>query len=232
MELDLAQRSIKECLELATRRGEHVLTNRHQRVIGKTTALIEFAKEHKYIVVVNDDAIANGLRFEFNYERIVGMNRIHVSNIIDGLNKEIVFDECCKPELIEQLVNQGFKVITGFIHDKHSEFGTNERHLNEPRVSIGSAPLPYGEAIGVGMNVDESLLTITLSDIDSKPVVYYKGKQIDRKLRVAFDWESQSINKINRTYIHIEHVPANNKRCNTEIIQHNQPIEVEYTYLK
>lgn len=27
MKLDLSQRSIKECLELATRRGEHVLTN-------------------------------------------------------------------------------------------------------------------------------------------------------------------------------------------------------------
>ncbi|MFJ6242240.1 hypothetical protein ACIQHV_12455 [Bacillus bombysepticus] len=71
----------------------------------------------------------------------------------------------------------------------------------------------------------EPLLTITLTDIDSKPVVHYKGEQIDRKLRVAFDWESQSIDKINRTYIHIEHVPADNKRCNTEVIQHNHPIK-------
>ncbi|WP_235676344.1 hypothetical protein [Bacillus mycoides] len=68
------------------------------------------------------------------------------------------------------------------------------------------------------------LLTITLTDIDAVPIVHYKGKQIDRKLRVAFDWESQSIDKINRTYIHIERVPFDNKRCNTEIIQHNQPI--------
>ncbi|MDA1815462.1 hypothetical protein PDK14_10265 [Bacillus cereus] len=70
----------------------------------------------------------------------------------------------------------------------------------------------------------EPLLTITLTDIDAKPIVHYKGKQIDRKLRVAFDWESQSIDKINRTYIHIEHVPADNKRFNTEVIQHNHPI--------
>ncbi|HDV8362692.1 TPA: hypothetical protein RKT18_005544 [Bacillus cereus] len=70
----------------------------------------------------------------------------------------------------------------------------------------------------------EPLLTITLSDIDAKPIVHYKGKQIDRKLRVAFDWETQSIDKINRTYIHIEHVPSDNKRCNTEVIQHNHPI--------
>lgn len=216
MKLDLSQRSIKECLELATRRGEHVLTNRHQRVIGKTTALIEFAIEHKYIVVVNDDAIANGLRFEFNYERIVGMNRIHALNIIDGLNKEIVFDECCKPEQIEQLVNQGFKVITGFINDKHYEFAT---------ISDGQR---NGQAVRKFFDMldkPEPLLTITLTDIDSNPVVHYKGEQIDRKLRVAFDWESQSIDKINQTYIHIEHVPADNKRCNTEVIQHNHPIK-------
>ncbi|PGM91613.1 hypothetical protein [Bacillus cereus] len=78
---------------------------------------------------------------------------------------------------------------------------------------------------------EESLLTITLTDIDAKPIVHYKGKQIDKQLRVAFDWESQSIDKINRTYIHIEHVPSDNKRCNTEINQHNHPITKEYVEL-
>jgi len=83
-------------------------------------------------------------------------------------------------------------------------------------------------------NNEEPLLTITLTDIDAKPIVHYKGKRIDRKLRVAFDWESQSIDKINQTYIHIEHVPADNMRFNTEIIQHNHPIveeEVQFMYL-
>lgn len=75
------------------------------------------------------------------------------------------------------------------------------------------------------MEEKQPLLVITLSDIDSVPVVKYKGKRIDRKLRVAFDWETQSIDKISSgTYIHIEHVHADNKRCNTEIIQHNHPI--------
>ncbi|MGQ3740572.1 hypothetical protein [Bacillus sp. Fil] len=70
---------------------------------------------------------------------------------------------------------------------------------------------------------EDPLLTITLTDIDAKPIVHYKGKQIDRKLRVGFDWEARSMDKINRTYIHIEHVPSDNKRCNTSILQHNQP---------
>lgn len=78
---------------------------------------------------------------------------------------------------------------------------------------------------------EEPLLTITLTDIDAKPIVHYKGKQIDRKLRVAFDWETQLIDKINRTYIHIEHVPSDNKRFNTEIIQHNHLIVGEQVEL-
>ncbi|UDW08803.1 hypothetical protein FHP23_012800 [Bacillus cereus] len=70
----------------------------------------------------------------------------------------------------------------------------------------------------------EPLLTITLTDIDAIPIVHYKGKQIDRKLRVAFGWESKSVDKFDMTYIHVEHVPVDNKRLNTEIIQHNHPI--------
>ncbi|HDR3347484.1 TPA: hypothetical protein QCN45_005374 [Bacillus cereus] len=77
------------------------------------------------------------------------------------------------------------------------------------------------------MDEKQPLLNIILSDIDAKPIVHYKGKQIDRKLRVAFDWESQSIDKITRTYIHIEHVPSNNNK----IIQHNHPIVEEQVEL-
>ncbi|MFC9728338.1 hypothetical protein [Bacillus cereus] len=121
MKLDLSLRSIKECLKLAAENGENVVTNQHRRLIGKTTALIEFAIEHKYIAVVNSDAIANGLRFKFNYDHIVGIDRIHALKIIDGRNKEIVFDECCSPERIDQLVDLGFKVVTGFINEKNEK---------------------------------------------------------------------------------------------------------------
>ncbi|ANN30902.1 hypothetical protein A9498_04075 [Bacillus thuringiensis serovar coreanensis] len=87
-----------------------------------------------------------------------------------------------------------------------------------------NAMLDDCKQMNVVKDENEPLLQIVLSDIDSVPIVYYKGKQIDRKLRVAFDWESKSVDKINRTYIHIEHVPSDNKRCNTEIIQHKHPI--------
>ncbi|KAB2493216.1 hypothetical protein F8158_22895 [Bacillus cereus] len=87
-----------------------------------------------------------------------------------------------------------------------------------------NAMLEGCKQMNVVKDENEPLLQIVLSDIDSVPLVHYKGKQIDRRLRVAFDWESQSIDKINRTYIHIEHVLADNKRFNTEIIQHDHPI--------
>lgn len=112
--------------------------------------------------------------------------------------------------------------------------------VNDARILLGLEPIPNAEVGGKALSMlldkmkqPEPLMTITLLDIDSMPIVNYKGKQIDRKLRVAFDWETQSIDKINRTYIHVEHVPADNKRCNTEVIQHNCPIvkeEVEFYY--
>ncbi|MDA2474579.1 hypothetical protein NYE71_16505 [Bacillus sp. FSL K6-0273] len=112
--------------------------------------------------------------------------------------------------------------------------------INEARILLGLEPIPNAEENGKALRrlldkimQPEPLITITLSDIDSVPVVYYKGEWIDKKIRVGLDWETQSIDKVNRTYIHIEHVPSDNKRCNTEIIQHNHPIakeEVEFYY--
>ncbi|GEM_PF-2981588 len=70
----------------------------------------------------------------------------------------------------------------------------------------------------------QPLLAITLSDIDSVPVVQYKGKQIDNKIRVSVDWVTNTENRTDGTYIHIEHVEPDEVRGNTKIIQHNHPI--------
>ncbi len=70
------------------------------------------------------------------------------------------------------------------------------------------------------MEKEQPLLAITLSDIDSVPVVQYKGKPIDNKIRVSVDW----VTNTDGTYIHIEHVEPDEVRGNTKIIQHNHPI--------
>ncbi|MGX5628214.1 hypothetical protein [Bacillus cereus] len=71
---------------------------------------------------------------------------------------------------------------------------------------------------------NEPLLQIVLSDIDSVPIVHYKGEEIKGKVRISFDWKTDGQYYKSGPYIHIEHVPADNKRFNTEIIQHNHPI--------
>ncbi|BAL19580.1 TPA: hypothetical protein ACGW22_005593 [Bacillus paranthracis] len=74
------------------------------------------------------------------------------------------------------------------------------------------------------MEKEQPLLAITLSDIDSVPVVQYKGKPIDNKIRVSVDWVTNTDKLTDGTYIHIEHVEPDEVRGNTKIIQHNHPI--------
>lgn len=48
MKLQLANRSIYNCLELAAKR-EYIEIELRHRKLGKTTALIQFAKENGYV---------------------------------------------------------------------------------------------------------------------------------------------------------------------------------------
>ncbi|GAB6614076.1 hypothetical protein bcgnr5406_25140 [Bacillus cereus] len=77
------------------------------------------------------------------------------------------------------------------------------------------------------MEKEKPLLAITLSDIDSVPVVQYKGKPIDNKIRVSVDWATNTDKRTDMTYIHIEHVEPDEVRGNTKVIQHNHPIVEE-----
>lgn len=72
----------------------------------------------------------------------------------------------------------------------------------------------------------EPLLQIIQSDINSVPVVVYKGEEIKQRIRISFDWKT-NINRQLGSYIHIEHGEADEKSINTKIIQHNHPIVEE-----
>lgn len=70
------------------------------------------------------------------------------------------------------------------------------------------------------------LLQIELEDIDSVPIVFYKGEALDKKIRVSFDYGTDDDERLCPTYIHIEHFDSNsNSKPNTKIIQHNHPIK-------
>lgn len=111
MKLELANRSILNCLELSAQKKEYIYINLNQRYIGKSHALIQFAKENNYAVIVGSNAIAKDHRIRFDYQNIYSIH----STFIDGL--PFVFDECCRVDQINLLIKSGQTVITGFIRD-------------------------------------------------------------------------------------------------------------------
>jgi predicted AAA+ superfamily ATPase len=77
------------------------------RGIGKTTALIQLAKEFGFIVVVKSHILAHYLRDEFEYDYIFGEK-----DNITGLGKSIVFDEGVD---YKKLKKDGYKIVTGLV---------------------------------------------------------------------------------------------------------------------
>lgn len=110
MKLYLANRSIYNLLELAAAKREFIETELRHRKIGKTKALIEFAKDNNYTVLVGSNKIARMFMREYNYREI----RTIKSKVLDGV-KGFVFDECCSKEDVEKLILSKQPIITGFL---------------------------------------------------------------------------------------------------------------------
>ena len=70
---------------------------------------------------------------------------------------------------------------------------------------------------------NKPLLTIELDEIDSVPKVIYKGEEIKGKVRVAFEWETDSeVMELGSPYIDIEYCVNNpNERPYTKSISYN-----------
>jgi hypothetical protein len=64
------------------------------------------------------------------------------------------------------------------------------------------------------------LLTIELDNIDSVPVVRYNGEDIGAKIRVVFDYQTNT-EYFNPTRIKIEHADRDSEKPNIILIQHN-----------
>ncbi|PEZ62568.1 hypothetical protein CN324_21575 [Bacillus anthracis] len=111
--------------------------------------------------------------------------------------------------------------------------------VNEARLLLDLKPIEFLMKVACNQSVNamlddckqmhvvkdenEPLLQIALSDIDSVPIVHYKGEEIKLKKRISFDWKANTKCKYG-SYIHIEHVEFDKKSINTKIIQHNHPI--------
>lgn len=120
MKLHLANRSIYNCLELSAAKHDYIETEIRHRKIGKTKALIEFAKDNNYTVLVGSTRIAKMLVREYGYHDIKTIK----SKVLDG-HKGFVFDECCSREDVERMIMSKQPIITGFL--KATDFYESNR---------------------------------------------------------------------------------------------------------
>lgn len=119
LEIKLANRSLYNLLEVAAERKEPIITEINHRKLGKTKALIEFARDNNYTVLVGNGTIAKMLIKEYGYRQIKSIK----SNVESYMY--FVYDECCHKEDISKLVNGGQLVLTGF--QKNDDFYPESR---------------------------------------------------------------------------------------------------------
>lgn len=108
MEIKLAHRSLYNLLEVAAAKREPIITELKHRRLGKTKALINFASDNDYTVLVGSGTIAKMLIKEYGYRQIKSIN----SNL-DGY-MHFIYDECCAKEDINVLLRDKQLIITGF----------------------------------------------------------------------------------------------------------------------
>ncbi len=115
MNLDIASATIpvfKKALIKGAILREPVPTNRQYRGLGKTTALIEFAKEHFLTVIVHSDTIAKSLINIHGYTKIVSIDSLYYSGY--KLGEKYVFDEQVNEGKLYSFVPKN-SVVTGYI---------------------------------------------------------------------------------------------------------------------
>ncbi|MED4559439.1 hypothetical protein [Bacillus subtilis] len=217
MELKLANRSIFDSLEEALSKRELIVTNKRQRKIGKTTALMLFA-ERKRLPVIVRQMLKRDYSKKYPNVQIFGHKEV-VDR--DGLPLTVLCDEGVPKKTIDFLRSRWIEV-SGFLNESFTEeksFSPVEcvREAVEyiggkyatPVIGIGTA-IPAGDVESLEPQPLKSakkapLLQIELEDIDSVPRVFYKGEKITNRIAIDFEWRTRGDDKAGSTYIRIKH---------------------------
>lgn len=86
------------------------------RNIGKTTALVEFAKKYNFGVLLYNGGMVRHLREEFNYEYIYGYKSY--SNLAGTNIEGVVFDEGVNVSYLKKEEPEvGLRIVTGYVDD-------------------------------------------------------------------------------------------------------------------
>ncbi|XOT28935.1 oxidoreductase [Bacillus subtilis subsp. subtilis] len=177
--LNLAKSSIFDTLEQAAVESELVYVRAGQRCLGKTTALIEFARKYDCEIMVHHTMLAY-----YKTEHPDVKVRSHLSEKWVTPSDRFVCDEGVPQDVIDAL-RRGGNLITGFVRVKDS-FGDRlyDQLIRE------NAP---------------NLLTIELTDEQSIPRIVYKGEEITGRIAVDFEWRTKDADQCGSTYYRIKH---------------------------
>ncbi|MDY7043710.1 hypothetical protein RVS70_05775 [Virgibacillus sp. M23] len=121
MKLEFDNRQTIEMLKQNLIRGailrEPIYVTEKHRGCGKTTALIDFAKEFDFTVIVNEHLVKM-IKQDFNYHKITSFDHFnHTTRHLIGhpKNEKFVHDEGISTDKINQLKNMyNLDIITGF----------------------------------------------------------------------------------------------------------------------
>ncbi|MCY9152539.1 hypothetical protein [Bacillus haynesii] len=204
-ELNLAHMSISDLLEKAAEKNELIFVRSQQRCLGKTTALIEFARKNNYPVLTRKE-IARCYQLEHPDLNIIGYVD---GSEVDGL-RNVVFDEGVPRDAVKRLYKLGI-LLTGFVHVDEKAAGFDPTETVQKSIELfnekNKAPL----------------LQIELEDIDSAPCVFYKGEKIKGIVNADFSFLTNDDSKLNPTHIDIEYVDKDSK-FGTKAIVHNRQL--------
>ncbi|ASB90844.1 MULTISPECIES: hypothetical protein [Bacillus] len=206
-ELNLAHMSISDLLEKAAEKNEFIFVRQGQRRLGKTTALMEFARENGYPVLVNK-AIVKIFHRKYPDVNIIGYVD---GSEVDGLYN-VVCDEGLPVDVVKRLHKLGV-LLTGFVREEPDSLSAIREAVNYVGYKYGGTVLLEGGSIPKGdLNNLEAeplnkspLLQIELEDIDSVPRVFYKGEKITNRIAIDFEWRTGGADKVGSTYIRIKH---------------------------
>jgi hypothetical protein len=108
LRLDLGDSAVNHLvteLEKATILGEYIETNDYQRGIGKSTAIVKFARKYGLTVVVRDRAMASYFNNDLDYDNVVSQQ---YAKSLRG--RRLVFDEFVDPTMLPK-----DSITTGFV---------------------------------------------------------------------------------------------------------------------